>query len=233
MLVFLLDMQLSEDPFRLYQTYIHKDCIHEYMQRFKVADEADAGKAKAIPPQNDGTKNLESSGAAPQVVPATGTETKIFESIRQLPIGLDDKHAVQKDEYEAKKKSFAEYWPDDPNATPVKKSDDHDEDDGGIVYDDSDEEENNPPEPGQRIATTDSPTQRLNEEDAKPIETKSELTKKEEAQPKKDMTRSIHVNLINARKVIRAAGSRKGQKDQKAVMGFSASYVSPCLIYKP
>lgn len=101
------------------------------------------------------------------------------------------------------------------------------------MYDDSDEEENNPPEPGQQIATTDSPTQRLNEEDAKPIETKSEFTEKEEAQPKKDMTRSIHVNPINARQVIRAAGSRKGQKDQKAVMGFSPSYVSPYLIYKP
>lgn len=251
-------VQLSEDPFRLYQTYIHKDCIHEYMQRFKdAADEVDAKKAEAIPPQTNGTMNLGTSGAQ-QVVPKLDEETKDFKSIRQLPIGLDHKHKDKEDEYEAKKKSFAEYWPTDPKALPVKKLDDHDEDEGEAEYDDSDEEESSPTQ-GQQIVTSKTPSLRLNEEDTKPIETKSKSTKEKEemeekkerkdreereerekrgekvekAEPKKDMTRSIHVNPINAQKVMRAAGSRKGQKDQKAVMGFSASYVSLNLVIRP
>lgn len=225
-------MQLSEDPFRLYQTYIHKDCVHEYMQRFKdAADEADAKKAAAVAPQTDGAMNLEASGGQ-QVAAGTDKETKKFESVRQLPIGLNDKYTVQEDEYKAKKTSFAAYWSTDPKATPVQKPDDLDEDEGEAECD-SDEEENNPPAQGQQIVTTKTATQKINEEDTKPIETKSKETKERKAEPKKDMTRSIHVNPINAQKVIRAAGSRKGQKDQKAVMGFSASYVSLTLILKP
>ncbi|SCO20379.1 uncharacterized protein FFC1_13708 [Fusarium fujikuroi] len=220
---------LSEDPFRLYQTYIHKDCIHEYMQRFKdAADEADGREAEAVSPKTDGAMNLETSGTQ-QATPVTNEERKDFMPIRQLPIGLDHKYIDKMSEYEAKQKSFAEYWPTDPKITPVKKSDDQDEDEGEAEYYESDEEESNPPAQGEQIVATKTPTQKFDEEDTKPIETKSKSTKEmekkaEKAEPKKGMTRSIHVNPINAQKVIRAAGSRKGQKDQKAVMGFSASY---------
>ncbi|KAG4283254.1 hypothetical protein FPRO06_09927 [Fusarium proliferatum] len=232
---------LSEDPFRLYQTYIHRDCIHEYMQSLEgVVAQADAKKAEDITPQNDGTMNIESSGAQ-KVVPETDKETKVLKSVRQLPIRLDQKdtntddvnkekeyEAMKKKEYEAMKKSFAEYWPTDLNDTPIEKSDDEDEDEGEAEYY-SDEEESNPLVEGQKVVTTKTLTQKLDEEDTKPIETKSKSTKEgekeaEKAEPKKGMTRSIHVNPINAQKVIRAGGSRKGQKDQKAVMGFSASY---------
>ncbi|SCV54210.1 uncharacterized protein FFB14_13526 [Fusarium fujikuroi] len=229
---------LSEDPFRLYQTYIHKDCIHEYMQRFKdAADEADGREAEAVSPKADGAMNLETSGTQ-QATPVTNKERKDFMPIRQLPIGLDHKYIDKMSEYEAKQESFTEYWPTDPKITPVKKSDDQDEDESEAEYYESDEEESNPPAQGEQIVATKTPTQEVDEEDTKPIETKSKSTKEmekkaEKAEPKKGMTRSIHVNPINAQKVIRAAGSRKGQKDQKAVMGFSASYVSPCLILKP
>ncbi|KLO91680.1 uncharacterized protein LW93_4577 [Fusarium fujikuroi] len=220
---------LSEDPFRLYQTYIHKDCIHEYMQRFKdAADEADGREAEAVSPKADGAMNLETSGTQ-QATPVTNKERKDFMPIRQLPIRLDHKYIDKMSEYEAKQESFTEYWPTDPKITPVKKSDDQDEDESEAEYYESDEEESNPPAQGEQIVATKTPTQEVDEEDTKPIETKSKSTKEmekkaEKAEPKKGMTRSIHVNPINAQKVIRAAGSRKGQKDQKAVMGFSASY---------
>ncbi|KAF5555560.1 hypothetical protein FMEXI_1462 [Fusarium mexicanum] len=231
---------LSEDPFRLYQTYIHKDCVHEYMKSFKdVADTIDAKEAEAKALQANTTMNLDGSGAQ-QIMAATDKKPDVFESVRQLPFGLGNKYEVQKAEYETKKKTFLGYWPDDPEAVPVKKKDDRDEDDGESEYD-SDEDE-------KKVVVTKTRAQKLTEEDTKPIETKSKATKDKEAEAelkaekekeaeakstatkkkeveiKKDMTRSMHVNPINAQKVLKAAGSRKKQVDQKRIMGFSASY---------
>ncbi|KAF4496843.1 hypothetical protein FAGAP_6998 [Fusarium agapanthi] len=165
--------------------------------------------------------NLEGSGAQ-QIVSAADEKPKVFESVRQLSFGLEDKYEVQKDEYETKKKSFLEYWPADPKAVPVKKEDDHDEDEGGSEYD-SDEDE-------KKVVATKTRAQKLTKEDTDAIETKSKATKDKEAEIKQDMTRSMHVNPINAQKVIKAAGSRKKQVEQKKVMGFSASYFADTVL---
>ncbi|KAJ3524593.1 hypothetical protein NM208_g12000 [Fusarium decemcellulare] len=223
---------LSEDPFRLYQTYIHKDCVNDYMQDFKInkggvkeeeANEAvqqNANQQAAAAGQQNGDNQL--AGLA--------TDTNPYKPHRSFPLAFGENFSAEDQTYiDLKTTISTSYWPDNSQGVVAHQPGDNDEDEDEEVFDNEEDAIAAEAKKANEKATKKSKKAATKpESNTLDMDLIEDGDKKEEdvmaATEGKSMTRRVHVNPINANKIIQAAGSRKSQKSQKEVMGFSASY---------